>query len=105
MAEKEKRIQAEVAFVGDGKGNGSRARVPSTVRDWLGAGPSDKLIFEGGCETARALAALRGRYVIVSLERAKAPAVDQERPSETGLAVELEPLDEAVRKKLQGEDR
>lgn len=65
---------------GGKKTGGSEARVPSDVRDYLGAGKGDRLIFEDGCEeTARRLLTLGGKFVL--LRRAA-------RPGETVAAVQ-----------------
>lgn len=45
-----------------------RARIPALVRQQLGAGEGDRIIFERGCERVVTIAALKGPYFIVRME-------------------------------------
>jgi bifunctional DNA-binding transcriptional regulator/antitoxin component of YhaV-PrlF toxin-antitoxin module len=92
-----KRVTVKTKFISDGRTNGgaSRARVPAEVRDSLGAKLGDTLLFEEGCEETHARAALRGKYFIVRVAKVEAIKAEEAVPD-----AQLEPLSEAVRKKV-----
>ena len=77
------------------------ARVPPTVRDLLGARPGDTLVFQEGCDRSVMLAALRGKYFVVSVERAE----EQSEGAVTAEALVEESLSESfiesVERKLE----
>lgn len=84
----------------------ARARVPTPVREALGGGVGDSLVFEEGCDEAVQRAALRGPYFVVRVERAASAAPEEPpaRAAEPTLSrtPELEPFADAVRKKMGG---
>jgi bifunctional DNA-binding transcriptional regulator/antitoxin component of YhaV-PrlF toxin-antitoxin module len=67
------RIRAEAVFISDRSKGGSRARVPAAIRDFLGVGPGDSIVFDEGCDQAVQRAALPGPYVVVSVKRELQP--------------------------------
>jgi bifunctional DNA-binding transcriptional regulator/antitoxin component of YhaV-PrlF toxin-antitoxin module len=104
-----KRVRAKAKFVKDG--DHSRARVPSDVRDRLGAGLGDTLIFEEGCmESVQRAALLPGAYFVVRLERRQVAEEQQPLNARQGTAeraqtaspAQLESFADAVRRKQQG---
>jgi bifunctional DNA-binding transcriptional regulator/antitoxin component of YhaV-PrlF toxin-antitoxin module len=102
-------ITAKSQFIAD-SGGGFRARVPSVVRDKLGARVGDKLVFEEGTTITAERAALRGTYFIVRLEpectavlREDAVTAPEQPHGETVDAPYIESLAEAVRRKQRGE--
>lgn len=99
MAIAKRRLKA-TATLRARKGGGSRARVPAAVRDALGAKPGDQVIFEEGSPQAVDLAALKGRYFVVTLNRAEEPA---QAPIEAPVPA-LEPLDQVVKKRIEHQE-
>jgi bifunctional DNA-binding transcriptional regulator/antitoxin component of YhaV-PrlF toxin-antitoxin module len=85
--------------------NSARARIPAEVKDYFKARPGDRLIFERGCLSAVELAALKGSYLVVRLERTSEESeivrVDDVVISQQ--QQQVEPFIECVRRKLNGE--
>jgi len=72
-----RKLRAETTLRKHGgkKAGGSESRVPSDVRDYLGAEAGDRLIFEDGCAESVERAALRGRYVVLRVAARPGEAV------------------------------
>lgn len=70
------RIRAESRIRKRRSGDGYRVEgdIPSVVRDRLGAGPDDVLVFEEGNAFVAERAAVPGPYFVVTLRRGRGPA-------------------------------
>lgn len=88
---------------GSGK-TGTKVLLPARVRDGLGARFGDTVVYEEGSVWAAEAAAARGKYFILSVERAPnppaAPAAEAGQPARTPPGDSFE---EAVRRKLEGQ--
>jgi bifunctional DNA-binding transcriptional regulator/antitoxin component of YhaV-PrlF toxin-antitoxin module len=106
VAGKENSIRSFFAVVREKIDGGSRAMVPAEVRDGLGARPGDKIVFEAGSERAVFLAALKGDYFVVTIERRKdEPALHEQQIKSENSSASVESLAETVKRKLSGEGK
>jgi hypothetical protein len=107
------KLQAVAKYMSGGSSHGSRAQVPSEVRDMLGAEAGDMLIFEKGSMHAAEAAALKGTYLVVRFVRAQEqqasplspPPAPLQPDSEAVTPAPIESLADAVRKKQEAKKK
>lgn len=103
-------MRAVVTYKREGNVNVPLARVPAEVRQLFEAEDGDALVFEEGSAFVAEKASVPGPYVVVTLKRAARIAPEAQQPEAEAAAApieapRIESLEEAVRRKLNGEDR
>src|ERR1041384_8288173 len=85
------RLRVEVVYQKEGAPNAPLARVPNVVSQKFGATFGDRLVWMEGCERAVQLAALKGDYEVVPLERAKSVEAQAEPSAEAETTIASDP--------------
>lgn len=102
-ASKTKRVRAEALIRQDKKS--FRMRYPHEVREVLGGTHGDKVVFAQGNVHVAEQAALRGCYFVVWVEPGESPANEPPPATVHAESSTLEPLAEAMKKKLAEKGR